>query len=236
MSYRCFGCRKLVEETDVMGPHWHQTCYRKFDAERQANAAEDDRQFNERNASARRLYLVTEGEYSDYKFIALFSTAEKAQEWIDFGGQGDTIEEMLLDPPEADLVMQLGLFPHWVRMTRDGATDLVTKGPATMRMDAWQCEDWYQNITREIGSNRVYMYGCVLARDDQHAVKIVNEKRVQLIASGAWDERERDLLNEHRTYKAYPLPAAEPNSRPSTPIADALEPGDSCKVSIVRHL
>lgn len=46
-----------------------------------------------------KLYAVSEGEYSDYRIRAIFSTRTKAQAFIQRGG-GDDVEEYVLDEME----------------------------------------------------------------------------------------------------------------------------------------
>jgi hypothetical protein len=47
-----------------------------------------------------KIYLVTQGEYSDYQILGAFSTEEKAQQFA--AGHG-TIEPFEVDDPENDL-------------------------------------------------------------------------------------------------------------------------------------
>lgn len=47
----------------------------------------------------RKIYIVTEGEYSDYSIDRVFSTREKAEEYVDSVGYDTQIEEYDIDAP-----------------------------------------------------------------------------------------------------------------------------------------
>ena len=141
----------------------------------------------------RAIYAVSSGSYSDYQIDAVFSTRAKAQKYIDRFPSDDCngIEEMMLDRPLPSAL------PLWnVRMLRDGSIE----GEIT------RCDDM------DSGSIRRYVYqdrhqvwrrssapayegmgvpdclrSIVWAKDETHAIKIVNDQRAQLIADGEWD-------------------------------------------------
>lgn len=133
------------------------------------------------------VYLVSSGEYSDYGIRAVFSTKELAELYIQSLGdpQGYTekmmIEEYPLDENEAHI--RDGFHPYQVRMERDGTTTKI-------RLDTWDASVASTvslvdgRYWRETGRKELWV-SCV-AKDEQHAVKIANEKRIQLIATGAW--------------------------------------------------
>lgn len=47
----------------------------------------------------KKIYIVTEGEYSDYHICAVFTTREKAEEFVQCNGTDYEIEERNLDEP-----------------------------------------------------------------------------------------------------------------------------------------
>ena len=118
------------------------------------------------------VYLVTSGEYSNYGVRGVFSTKEKAQEFMDcFGDCEYRIEEEILDPYEYDLK---DLRAYDVVMDRQGN---VLKIENASYVD--------HPIKSEIKYTDCYMantmikaFICkVLAKNEEHAIKIVNEKR-----------------------------------------------------------
>lgn len=127
------------------------------------------------------VYLVTAGSYSDYCVLGVYSTPELAADAkLQFNTDND-VETFELDvvpdhPP--------GLFHYNVYMDRNG--DTVTDGTR-----------WFPAQVERVAVNSAYAEWCpygdgrtvrfaVWATDAVHAVKIANERRVQLIASGEW--------------------------------------------------
>jgi len=74
----------------------------------------------------KKIYAVNSGSYSDYRVVALFSTPERAQEFMaavpdsDYNG----VEEFELNPDTADLIKR-GYSLWLVHMLRDGNTERV---------------------------------------------------------------------------------------------------------------
>ena len=46
-----------------------------------------------------KVYIVTDGDYSSYRIVAVFSTEEKAKEYIQTTGEGDDYVEVEVDVP-----------------------------------------------------------------------------------------------------------------------------------------
>ena len=117
------------------------------------------------------IYVVTEGCYSDYSICGVYSTKEKAEHakvvWLD-----SDIEEYELD----DLESKSNMFFYEVQMDVNGNTRKVSKTRPTI--DAW----WPCGGMQGDGFCSFFMW----ADNEKHAVKIANERRVQLIASNDW--------------------------------------------------
>jgi hypothetical protein len=117
------------------------------------------------------IYAVESGEYSGYRVDALFSSQELAELWLqNYGSSDSAIREFELDPNITQL--KEGLWMWYVWMTEDGDTRSVGKDV---------------NFTGE----GLYISGYGLrvvtyATSEQHAVKIANEKRIQIIARNLW--------------------------------------------------
>ena len=133
-------------------------------------------------------YVLTEGEYSDYHIVGVYSTKENAEavkRWI-VAEDDDSyiaslidIEEYELDPG-VDAIRQ-GLNAYRTQMSWDGTTDGVYRVDADYDRESF--------IGSKIEANWWGVSGQVFARDEQHAVKIVNEKRAQMIAAGMLPQR-----------------------------------------------
>lgn len=122
-----------------------------------------------------KVYLVTDGYYSDYHVRGVYSTMEKAEQAKLLYAADNDIEEYELDavpdsPP--------GLVPFVVTITFSGDVKDVYRESAVQFEPRWYVTNWDGSPC-----GRFYMW----ARDEQHAVKIANEWRAQIAALGLWD-------------------------------------------------
>jgi hypothetical protein len=125
-------------------------------------------------------FIVTSGEYSDYRIKGVFSTKEKAEQFkllYDY----DDIEEWDLDPEVP--VLPEGVYPWHVDMKRDGDCIVYRTGPDSLGEGLrtnWFLSTWepYRLIV-----------DC-LAPDKEGAAKIANEIRARLIATDKWGKDE----------------------------------------------
>lgn len=140
------------------------------------------------------IYVVTSGEYSGYSINALFSTRELAEAYcaaVSESRKGSIyatpeIEEWALD--EFSDRWREGLAPYCIEMLRDGTLHWLSPASAIeSRSRICQCPDrgkgWPAKVTA--------LYSIVWAKDREHAVKIANERRTQMIALGEWPEEQR---------------------------------------------
>lgn len=122
-----------------------------------------------------KVYLVTDGWYSDYRVLGVYATMEKAEQAKLLYAADNDIEEYELDavpdsPP--------GLVPFVVTITFSGGVEGVYRESVVQFEPRWYVTNWYSSPC-----GRFYMW----ARDEQHAVKIANEWRAQIAALGLWD-------------------------------------------------
>jgi hypothetical protein len=119
------------------------------------------------------VYIVTAGDYSDYHIEAVYLDKKTADRIAEIA-MGD-VEEWPIDvPPE----YPVGLLPWTVVMNRNGDTKLAHR--TTPSDDEWAP---YSSV-----ENSGFVSYQMWAADEKHAVKIANERRVQLIASGEWTD------------------------------------------------
>lgn len=130
-------------------------------------------------------YIVTRGEYSDYHIVGVFSARDAAQSFIErITDRYDNpqIEEYILDA----ILPPAGMDLWDIVMKRDGASvSAVING---------DCFSWERGAIELVRLNRFdgephleILVQC-FARDKEHAIKIANEKRAQIIAEGNWRE------------------------------------------------
>ena len=132
------------------------------------------------------VFAVNSGCYSDYSVDAIFSTKERAEDYMrQFPKSGydgyNNLGEYELDP--MDRFLKSGRWPWVVTMDRGGNV-----------MDARQLEELseeahaiYRGYQPAVGPEiPERMWATVYARDAKHAVKIANELRGMLIANDEW--------------------------------------------------
>lgn len=122
-------------------------------------------------------YVITSGDYSDYRIDGVFSSKEKAEDFIKmFKGHAMDIEEWDLDPLGQDYK---GKKAYFVRMAKDGTT---------LRVDIEDSSYGFTHCNRDGFSIDKDMFTHVIAKDVRHAVKIANERRTALIANNEWKD------------------------------------------------
>lgn len=130
------------------------------------------------------VYVVTQGSYSDYHIVGIYSTREVAEAAAgaetSYRGKPQ-IEEFDLDPFAEQLHQGLRRFK--VAMDREGKS-VVARITVSPNDEALDDLDTDGEVDRVDGVLRLLVW----ARDDQHAAKIVNEKRAQIVAANQWPE------------------------------------------------
>lgn len=142
------------------------------------------------------IYVVTDGMYSDYHIEGVFSTKEKAEDFIQspYGSShlasNADIEEWEMDNPEL-------LDCHiCVKMAPNGDVAYTTLGAGSKRgfggfspwwrEDSGECLVWY-----------------VHTDDEQRAIKVTNEVRLQILAMDLWgDPRVAELFPGNGTVES----------------------------------
>lgn len=129
-----------------------------------------------------KIYVVTSGDYSDYGIDAIFTSEELAQAFIngfkERSYQEFRIEEHKLNPYKNEI--RKGYFAFFVRMQKDGVCKEVYKSDSAYGFNGGI--DYGFDINNGMCCH-------VFAKDDKHAVKIANEKRIELIALNKWKQK-----------------------------------------------
>jgi hypothetical protein len=124
------------------------------------------------------VWMIEDGDYSDHHIIGVFSSEENARKMQD--KTGGWIEKRFLDP--GINALNDGLTPYRIQMDRDGNMLELEKE----KIDERSLSD-YPRVGRypaSCGSLIKVAVGTVFAKDESHAVKIMNEHRAQFIANG----------------------------------------------------
>lgn len=122
-----------------------------------------------------KIYVVTEGDYSDYKICGIYSNKRNARKALKLYGKWAGIEEHVIDAfPKSPK----GMFAWRVKMNRNGDTEEVININITE----------FERYPEQYAEGAFLAY--TLARNKSHAIKIANERRAQLIAENWFDIEE----------------------------------------------
>lgn len=137
--------------------------------------------------SAGHVFVLTTGDYSDYRIVGAFTSAEKATKFaVDIGLEEDcTVEFYQLNPtkyhPGSNMVL-------WeIDILRDGTTTSAYdwKNPPEEE-SAWQKEEVELRHYADRRGSSTSLHVVKWVRSREHIVKIANDLRLQLIATGGW--------------------------------------------------
>lgn len=134
--------------------------------------------------SENKVWLVTDGKYSDYHVVGVFSTKTNAERIKTLAAAANDIEELSLDPGIEEL--NAGLTLWLVRMERGGGVEHCSQ----QTIDAYSFEEeariWRRSTAPAYAGKNLpdLLVHTVWAKSPEHAIKIVNEVRLQMIARG----------------------------------------------------
>ena len=121
------------------------------------------------------IYVCTEGSYSNYHICGIFDDKELAEIFCEKFCDHAVIEEWKLNPYESELYDDYS--PYFVVMSKDGN---VIKINNTILYNSDSENIPYINFYNNMCIN-------VIAKTKEHAIKIANEHRIQLIALNKWE-------------------------------------------------
>lgn len=122
-----------------------------------------------------KVFVVTEGSYSDYKIMGVFDSKEKAELFVS-SFYGD-IEEYEINPYDEQL--SNGYKSYEVHMDRNGSTEEYGVGCGNGKPNDNYFADNYAD-------NKIHMVANMWAKDEKHAIKIANERRAEYLANNSW--------------------------------------------------
>jgi len=129
------------------------------------------------------VYIVTSGSYSDYAIDAVFTSRKTAEIFADkIDGE---VEIWEISPSDLiDKITHDKIF--CVRMNKEGNTDLVIEAT----FDSGEIKNAIEKKTIIFNAvDGLSMVTYMFAKDKKHAVKIANERRIQLIANNKWNKQ-----------------------------------------------
>lgn len=139
------------------------------------------------------VWVIEQGEYSDYRVVGVFSSAANAQrvaEAINTSQSSTpaTVAEWPLDPAVAALNAGHHRFIVWMR--RDGTIERSEATEFRGYEPGGDVTIWRRSTAPAYRGKGIEdcLQADVWAADLTHAIKIANEHRGRLIATGEWDQ------------------------------------------------
>ena len=139
------------------------------------------------------VWVIEQGSYSDYHVVGVFSSRENAEAIMEKAGGSlydAEIDQWELDPGVEALHKGLNKYSVW--MLRNGDLESEIKRDEDPWRDSWadDLRIWRRTQAPMYQGKGIpdVLQASVWAKDEKHAVKIVNERRTQAIASGEWGE------------------------------------------------
>ena len=139
------------------------------------------------------VFILTAGEYSDYRIVGVFSTPERAAKHAKGVERGEwwhdicKVEVHPLDPQVLPVPASASLYT--VKMLRNGDTTNVKRwNNRPTGCDSEELNEVCLEHRMDRSVSPTVLKVTRWARDRAHVVKIANDLRIQLVASGAWPE------------------------------------------------
>lgn len=137
-----------------------------------------------------KVYVVTEGEYSAYHIVGVFDSLEKAQafrelfwdEEQNFYRINELIEEYDLNPYQKEVDARLKRYI--VLMSNSGDVKQTSLG--TDHYD--ELTQAVEYVIRRANRRSAELLVFCWAQDQDHAIKIANEKRAWILANNLWSD------------------------------------------------
>lgn len=131
------------------------------------------------------VWVIEQGSYSDYRVVGVFSSRENAEKVLALLDKSPSNEAAIAEWPLDPVVAEInqGLRQWDVVMLRDGAVEKIEPGTVesyNIAGDIRVLRRGYPDRPPEA------LYATLWAKDEAHAVKIVNEHRQQWITDGRW--------------------------------------------------
>lgn len=134
------------------------------------------------------VWVVTTGEYSDFHICAVFTSEARAEEYTErFKKQADYTGFDLEKWPLDQLEQLKGKHNYHVQLSRNGDVLQVRRSEADYILT--ECPREYSGLgyNQNVQRGRLF-WASVTTGSEESAIKIANEKRVQFIAAGKWDQ------------------------------------------------
>lgn len=135
-------------------------------------------------AKQNKVWIIEDGDYSDYHIIGIFSSKENANMIRE--KTGGEVREWFLDPCVKEINKDYR--QYHIYMLKNGDVETIK----SMDFNSYWLEGktyvWERSKAPAYQGKNIedVLDSIVWAKNEKHAIKIVNEKRGQMIANGEW--------------------------------------------------
>lgn len=139
------------------------------------------------------VFVIEQGSYSDYRVVGVYTTRRAAEMVCTAINANETWEKAEVSEwplnPAAD-ALNAGQSQHRVLMRRDGTVEECKRQDIRTYELTGECHIWRRSTAPAYRGKGVpdVLQATVWAEDVPHAIKIVNERRGQMIAMGEWED------------------------------------------------
>jgi hypothetical protein len=137
------------------------------------------------------IWVIEQGDYSDYRVVGVYDAEEKAVKVADAINKGETFSQATVDkwtmnPGFEGINAGMQMFICW--MLKDGTVERCEPMEIRSYQIDGDCKIWRRSLAPYYKNKGVEdcLDATVWATDEKHAVKIVNEKRLQMLALNLW--------------------------------------------------
>ena len=128
-----------------------------------------------------KVWIIEQGEYSDYRVVGIFSTEENAKKYMDkikknvHGYDDPSIDERELDPSIEDI--NAGRSQYYIRFDQEGNITNIE-----LSDDIQECREAHYGGNDRFPATHLYI---LWAEDEAHAIKIASDRFYQYLATKA---------------------------------------------------
>lgn len=137
------------------------------------------------------VWVIEQGSYSDYRVVGVFTSKAEGKIVLDAINATDDydkaeLSEWPLNPAVDEL--RKGYAQYFVQMQEDGTTDRCEKRDLSTYELSGSVRMWRRSQAPAYKGQGLkdVLHATIWAEDETHAVKIVNEHRTRMIATGEW--------------------------------------------------
>lgn len=152
------------------------------------------------------IYIVTQGEYSDYRIVAVFTEEADAVKFVETYKNGE--RRWYSDEPEIETwptnpytseQLRLGLMRYEAFIDKDGNNARAHRSETQGAVVDPKHEHFVRVNFHDVETLNTVVY----ATCEKHAIKIANERRASLLANNLWDCLGKSVIRRKKSGQGF---------------------------------